>query len=253
MKTDDDFVDSYIDLLNRREYQALEALAAERLAEAQDELSALVIAHSRVGRGLFRKAIEAMYEYERLAPAQARPFVRDICAMCAREEEQIAVESDPSERERLNDMDYWHRRPASAAVRGQAILGDGKRIDFTDVTDIDPRVGRRLFVFGLDRAWKIPFEAISTLELAPKSAMQFDSTWIPAQISLKGSESIQHIKARVPAFYTGSLGHENPQIAAGRVTSMEGPVPLGLRDYELSVDGERRLIGIYQIQAMVFR
>jgi hypothetical protein len=129
----------YIDLLNRRAYQEIEALATEQLSRAEDAFSVLMIAHSRIRRGLFSQAVESLYEYERLSPSN-QAFVHDTVAM-------------------------W----------------------------------------------------------------------------------------QVPAFYKRSLAHPDPQIAAGRITNMEGPAPLGLRDYQFSANGRSGLFGIYQIRSMTFQ
>jgi hypothetical protein len=170
----------YIDLLNRREYQALEALATKQLSQTGDELSALLIAHSRIRRGMFSEALASLNDLERACPDR-RAFVHDIASMCTREYEAIAAESDPSERERLNDMDLWYGSPASSPVVGQVVLDDGRQAAFADAADLDRFVGRKLLVFGLDRAWRIPFESLATVELVPKSPMTFDDLWIPAK------------------------------------------------------------------------
>jgi hypothetical protein len=243
---------AYIDLLNRREYVALEDLAIKQLSRSPDVLSALMVTQSRLRRGLFDQGIDAIYKLGELDPGR-QALVHDLVSMCTREQEQVALESDPSERERLDDMDLWRRCDATATVRGQVLLDDGRRTEFADVVDVDPFVGRRLLVFGLDRPWRIPFESIAHFELSPKSPMVFDDLWLPASIALKPGQGIQHITARVPAFYKRSLAHTDPQIASGRATRVINSTPIGLRDYQFSFGTKKDLVGIHQIRGMAFR
>ncbi len=247
----------YTDLLNRRELQKLEDLATTALARNGDPLSALMVVHARIRQGRFESALPALYELER-ADSSHGSFVRDIASMCERETEQLAWDTDESVRERVADMDLWSGREVSRAVRGQATLTTGANLQFGDICDANDSVGRRLLVFGLDRTWRVPFEAIASFELAPQRAFFFDDIWVPAHIVMRPGEPIQQIQARVPSFYAGSLNHENPEIATGRKTVFEGPRglrrALGQRDYQVSRSGdpEDAFVGIHQLTKIAF-
>ena len=78
-----------------------------------DGLSAAMIVHAQIRRGLFDSALVALEELERIDPKQ-RDFVHDIRSMCSREIDQLALDTDASTRELAADMDLWSDRAADS-------------------------------------------------------------------------------------------------------------------------------------------
>jgi hypothetical protein len=250
-----DIVTTYIELLNRRAYAELEQEASRHFSQANDPPSALMIVHSFVRRGLFGRALSATHDWESVVTPEAKKSVRAIGAMCAREEELIAIENDAAERERIFDMCFWNRKPVDRAVSGRVIEHGKQQWDFADVADVDETITRRLVVFDTTKISFIPFGVMTQFSFSDvKKAIHFDDIWIPVTVFLLPRQGFPMVTGRVPAFYTGSLAHEDPNVSSGAQTLMNqsGLAPLGQRDYRFATDSGQSLLGIHQIRGITF-
>jgi len=248
--------EEYVDLLNGRELDALLDLARGRLtSDSDDELAWLMVAHAMIRRGRFSDAIASLNELKRSAPEKSS-LAHDLASMCAREVEVTAATTQPQERERLHEFDPWRDEDATEPVRGKAQLDDGSMLEFSDLRDMDPTVGRRLVTFLLDRTLQVPFRAISTITLSPRSAIHFDDVWPPISVVLRDGEPFREVHCRAPVFYPSSLSHPEPLVASGRQTHFvdaDGiPSALGQRDFAFNTGGGETLVGILNLAAVTF-
>jgi protein involved in temperature-dependent protein secretion len=232
-----------------------------------------MLAHARVRQGQFPSALLALRALARLAPHR-RELANDIASMCEREIEarheehrsawRIAAAvfafafGSSREVKGRGHADPWSGFRADEPAAGQAVLTSGAALDFDDLRDADDGLGRRLLVYGAQRAWKVPFESILSIALhAGDEMMGFDDIWVPVQIELKTAQSTEPIRGRIPCLYSGSLESKDGEVAAGAITLFSylggRRSGLGQRDYAISRGGSITLVGVRQLRLVTFK
>jgi len=141
--------------------------------------------------------------------------------------------------------------PRTAAPASPPGTLNGKR--FESISDADPSIGSRLEMYAAGAYLWIPFEHISSVQMAPPRILR-DTLWTPAFVltgpSFKGTDIGQVI---VPAIYPFSWRSDDESVWLGRTTEWvaddEGhEFPVGQKMF--IVDGEE--VPLLEIRSLEF-
>ena len=133
-----------------------------------------------------------------------------------------------------------------------AVSGTLNGRPFEDLTDADPRIGRRLELLVGGRYSWIPFAHLARVRIEPPGRLR-DLYWIPAQI--EGTAEVGNLTNEVllPVMTPRAAEHEDDLVRLGRVTEWEeieggDEAPVGQK--LLLVDGDD--VSLLEIRELTF-
>jgi type VI secretion system protein ImpE len=129
---------------------------------------------------------------------------------------RAALQAERARQQFFTEKQYLNQ-PATASARAGRCNGGS----FLQISDADPRVGRRLEVFlGGGYMW-VPFEHISSIVIQPPKRLR-DLIWTPALVhtaeSFKGTNLGEVL---LPVLSPGTWQHPDDEVRLGRMTVWE--------------------------------
>lgn len=223
--------------------------------------------------GKVREAEKALTTYLRERPSDTaqRTFLFELLCFAgdySRAEKQLGVLADGSVEKETGAIVYYaalHAEktrhelfekqafPTDSAASGASPKGELNGKPFTDLRDADPDIGARLEIYAAGAYLWLPFEHVSTLEMAPPQRLR-DTLWAPALVQTAPSfRGMDLGEVLIPAIYPFSWKHPDEAVWLGRMTdwSADGEgneYPSGQK--MLLVDGEE--IPFLEVRSLKF-
>lgn len=155
-----------------------------------------------------------------------------------------------AERTRRSMFEPGGVRPSSAAIRSVSGTLNGR--PFESLVDADPRVGARLELLVAGQYTWLPFEHVSTVQMAPPRRLR-DLLWAP--VVVRPSARMRELElgeVLMPVLTAFAWRHADPLVRLGRITEVEpldngGLAPMGQKlwrvdDQEVPVLELRELV-----------